>query len=276
MLSYQHGYHAGNFADVHKHLIFSRVLDYLIQKAAPITCMDVYAGRGAYELNSTEALKTGEAAKGIQALWPATNWPELAQPYGRAISDFNADSLLKRYPGSPVLARHWLRPDDRHVLCELHPQELTALKSAMKGAKHCAIHQRDALEAIRALTPPAIRRGCVLIDPSYEQKDEFQAVAESVTEGLGRWPEASWLIWYPLLPQARHKQLLSALRGQGKRGQLISELQVRPLGAGMHGSGMLVINPPWSLVSELQSLQEWLGGLGQEGRAAHTLISEKT
>ena len=275
MLSYQHGYHAGNFADVHKHLVFSLALDYLVRKPAAITVLDVYAGAGIYRLDSAQARKTGEAAGGIQRLWGA-QWPDQAQPYRQAIEAANQPGQgLRWYPGSPVLATHWLRPGDAQLLCELHPQELASLKAAMRVAPDTVaqVHERDALEAMSGLTPPTIRRGCVLVDPSYEQADEYGQVARAVGRGIDRWPEASWLVWYPLLPGAPHRTLLRMLAGAGKRGELRSELTVRQPGAGMHGSGMLVVNPPWQLAEQLRATASWLEELGQNGPARLTIFS---
>ena len=235
MLSYQHGFHAGNFADVHKHLVFSLVLDYLVKKPSPITVLDVFAGSGLYRLDSAQARKTGEAEQGIQPLWLSRPWPACAEPYQQAVAEANAGGGLRCYPGSPVLARHWLREGDRHVLCELHPQEIVALRAHLKDGPLAEIHQRDALEALTALTPPPVRRGCALVDPSYEKCDEYRQVAASVRAARLRWPEATWLVWYPLLPGSPHAPLLKMLASAGKRGRLRSEVLVREPGAGMHG-----------------------------------------
>lgn len=265
MLSYQHGFHAGNFADVHKHLILGLVLEYLVRKPGAMTVFDVYAGRGDYRLHSTEARKTGEAEQGILKLWGQRPWPAVAEGYQAALESNDSSARLQHYPGSPRLARHWLRPGDRHILCELHPAEFSALKAGFQREPGCEIHQRDALEALIALTPPTIRRGCVLIDPAYEVKDEYQRLGRVVKQALARWPEATWLVWYPLLNGSPHRQLLRALGGLGKRGQLRSEIQVRPAGAGMHGSGVLVMNPPWELKAQLEAARPWLALLGEGG-----------
>ena len=278
MLSYQHGYHAGNFADVHKHLVFSLVLDYLRQKPAAMTVMDVYAGAGEYLLDSARARKTGEAELGIKPLWQSRPWPQEARAYEQALAAMNLEDTLRHYPGSPLLARHWLRPGDDHILCELHPQELEQLKTALSrhatGEPTPHVHRRDALEAMTGLTPPLVRRGCILVDPSYENRDEYHQVARTVRQALTRWPEATWLVWYPLLAGRPHAAPFRPLAGLGKRGTLTSEISVREPGAGMHGSGMLVINPPWTLPDGLRACHDWLGALGQNGPAKARLDLE--
>lgn len=264
MLSYQHGFHAGNLADLHKHLVLTLVLDYLVQKPTPMTVLDVYAGRGRYNLQSGEARKTGEAEAGICRVWPDA-WPEVCRPYRDAVAAVNHNNTLTTYPGSPVLAAHFLRPDDAHVLCELHPQEYDRL-NADPALRHAQCHRRDALEALVALTPPLHRRGLCLVDPSYEVKTEYAQVASAVSKGLKRWPEAAFLVWYPILASQAHQGLIDRLGGLSPRkGSLRSEVRRAEQGERMLGSGMLVLNPPWQLARQLEQAEGWLATLDEDG-----------
>lgn len=264
MLSYQHGFHAGNLADLHKHLLFTLVLDYLVQKPAAMTVLDVYAGRGRYDLGSRQASKTGEAEAGIRRLW-TQHWPEVCQPYRAALAAFNGTEALTTYPGSPLLAAHFLRDDDVQILCELHPQEFDALKRD-PAVRTAQCHRRDAREALLALTPPPLRRGVCLVDPSYEVKSEYRDVASAVSKAIKRWPEATFLIWYPILASQGQRTLVDALSSlTPKKGWLRSEVRRTEEGERMLGSGMLVLNPPWHLAEQLEQAEVWLTTLDANG-----------
>ena len=237
MLSYQHAYHAGNPADLHKHIVFAELLTLLMKKERGITVMETHSGRALYDLNSTEAKKTGEAAEGIEqiAISPAT-------PYGRALHTIRAIHGENAYPGSPLIAAPLLRAQDRHILMELHPAEAPALKRAMKGTD-AEIHQRDGYEGVLAIAPPTPRKGLVLIDPSYEVKSEYDQVANFVSKLIKKWPEASVLIWYPILPAARHEAMIEKLAPLAPLREDVSFTLKE--GKGMTGSGLLLINPPY-------------------------------
>jgi 23S rRNA (adenine2030-N6)-methyltransferase len=266
MLSYQHVYHAGNFADVHKHVALILLLRALSRKPAPFMMLDTHAGRGDYDLDSAEALGTGEFRDGIARLWDRPPAYDAVADYLTQVRNCNPDGRLRRYPGSPRLARMLLRKRDRLLLCELHPAEHAALRAALGGDNRVAIHRRDGFEALGALLPPAERRGLVLIDPSYELKTEYRQVAATVATTHKRWPTGAYLIWYPLLAAGRYRQLLNALADSGIRGILRSELQVRrPAGGGrrggLYGSGLLLINPPWRIDTALGETASWLAGI---------------
>lgn len=269
MLSYQHSYHAGNFADVHKHLILSRVLEALHRKAKPFCYYETHAGRGRYDLSQTEAQKTAEYQQGIGRLWEQAQVPELARPYQTVIQQLNPQPRLRYYPGSPALAHHWLRAQDRLQLMELHPQEAQALKELFRGDRQVGVHQRDGFEGVLALTPPPEKRGLVLIDPSYELKEDYRQLPQWVDKLFQRWSSAICAIWYPLLPAGRHQLLLKGLEQTGLRKILVAELEVAAAGeTGMYGSGMAVINAPWQLDQELEQLMPWLVSLlGQDSAA---------
>ena len=265
MLSYQHGYHAGNFADVHKHSILTLVLNYLRRKPKPFTVFDVYAGRGLYGLDTTQAQKTGEAEQGILKL-ADTPWPALLGDYRQALRAVNAQDSLRYYPGSPMISHSLTREATDLVLCELHPQEFLALQQTFAGKGRMHLHRRDALEAMRALLPPSSRRGLVLIDPSYERAEDYTAVGDAVAGAMHKWPTGVYMLWYPLMADGRHQGLLRRLE-QSERPWLRSELQVRRPGVGMHGSGLLLFNPPYVLPEQLARLADWYAPLGQDGVA---------
>ncbi len=234
MLSYQHAYHAGNRADLTKHDALARLLAALTRKPRPITYMETHAGRGLYDLASPEARKTGEAAEGIgkAELGPG--------PFAEALARVRARHGADAYPGSPLIARELLREDDRLVLMELHPAEHAALRRALKGPG-VAIHRRDGYEGALALSPPVPRKGVVLVDPSYELKAEYEAVPVFARKLLARWPEATVLIWYPVLAEARHERLVAGLAPLPFQRREVSF----GAAAGMTGAGLVGINLPF-------------------------------
>jgi 23S rRNA (adenine2030-N6)-methyltransferase len=258
MLSYQHEYHAGNFADVHKHLCLRVLFEALLRKEKPFCYIDCHAGAALYDLAGEQARRTSEFASGIGKLWPAPALRKLPamDRYLAAVASVNTDRRLCYYPGSPELARQWLRPDDRALFLELHPQAQQALTRHFSTDSRLAVHARDCYEGLPALVPPAIRRGLVLLDPSYEVKEEYRDIAALARTAHQRWATACYAIWYPLLPAARHLELLAALADSGMRNILLTELVVADEGKarGMHGSGMAIINAPWQSDSPLALL----------------------
>ncbi|MBN2751302.1 MAG: 23S rRNA (adenine(2030)-N(6))-methyltransferase RlmJ [Rhodospirillaceae bacterium] len=261
MLSYLHRYHAGNFADVHKHLLLSRVLVSLGRKTAPFCVIDTHAGEGLYDLSSAEAVAGGEATEGVKRFLDLDNPPEITQAYRACLPSSTA------YPGSPALAQYLMRETDRLLAVELHPQAHLALRRAMRGDDRVHVHRRDALEALVALVPPVEKRGVAVIDPAYEVKDEYRTVPAAVAKAFARWRGGVYFIWYPLLPEARHQQLVTALCGAGYPEILISEWHRRAPedGRGLYGSGVVVVNPPWGLESEAVMLGAWLEAAGFGG-----------
>ena len=235
MLSYQHAYHAGGPADLHKHIVLAELLTRLTAKPRGIAYVETHAGRGLYDLAAPEALKTGEAAQGIARLDP-----DPATPFGRALAAVRAQAGPSAYPGSPLLARTLLRPQDRLTLMELHPAEHAALARSVSGA---AIHRRDGFEGALALAPFRPRRGLVLVDPSYEVKADYAAAGAFARRLLAKWPEATVLLWYPLLPEARHRELLAALAPVPHLRDEVA-FSARPA-RGMAGSGLALLNAPW-------------------------------
>lgn len=273
MLSYQHEYHAGNFADVHKHLCLRVLFESLLRKDKPFCYIDCHAGAGIYDLESARARMTSEFSNGIGSLWGQrqdTDGPPTLAAYLQAVAAVNQGNKLRHYPGSPALARQWLRPQDRMLLLELHPQAQLALKKNFQGDSRVGVHSRDCYEGLPALVPPPIRRGLVLLDPSYEVKDEYRQLVKLTTTAFRRWSTATYAIWYPLLEAARHLELLAALQRSGMPGILVTEMTVADpsQSAGMYGSGMAIVNAPWLTDKALGELLPAVAGLLAPGSGA--------
>jgi 23S rRNA (adenine2030-N6)-methyltransferase len=251
MLSYQHHYHAGNLADVHKHAALAWVLDYLTRKEKPLTYIETHAGRGVYDLASEAALKTGEAAAGIAL---AENWFPKDHPYRQRLEETRAAYGPRAYPGSPLIAALGLRETDTIHLAELHPQEHAHLKAA---AKHWGahVHQQDGFELALALTPPTPRRGLMLIDPSYEVKADYDVVPRHMVAIHRKWNVGLLILWYPILNGATHGPMLHALAEVFPEG-LCHEVRFPPIRDGhrMQGSGLFIVNAPYGLADELAAI----------------------
>ncbi len=259
MLSYQHGFHAGNVADVLKHAVLCYVLDYMTQKDKPLYFHDTHAGRGLYDLTHPIAQKTNEYREGIARLWQAADVPQGLQTYLSVLRSFNVDKRLRYYAGSSLLAQRMLREDDRLFAAELHPQEYAALQENAKDLLNLRAQKTDGFAALKAALPPKERRGVVLIDPSYETQSDDMAVVDALNEALKRFATGVYLLWYPIVDAPRAKKLVNKVAALPLQKLLQLELLVRePNGEGMAGSGMLVINPPWSLVAAMQETLPWL------------------
>lgn len=260
MLSYRHGFHAGNFADVHKHALLTLLLQALRAKDKPFCCLDTHAGAGMYALKAAYAQKTGEYADGIGRLWEAKKIPAALKPYLSAVRAANAGDELRHYPGSPWLMRHLMRPDDRLVLCELHPSDHPLLKELFDGVPHTAVHHQDGYQGLKAFLPPKERRGMVLIDPAYEQRDEFQRAAMALEQAWLRWDTGIFALWYPMVSHKPLKPFFDQIRDSGMRKVLVSELRVKESSddRSMYGSGMIIVNPPWKLEEQLREIMPWL------------------
>ncbi len=263
MLSYQHAYHAGGPADLHKHAALAGLLTLLKRKKdRPITYVETHAGRGLYDLAADAALKTGEALRGVAALEPTEH------AFWRAVGAAREAAGPAAYPGSPAVAQALLGPGDRMILMELHPAEHAALKAAL-GGEGDSIHRRDGHEGLRALTPPTPRRGLALIDPSYEVKSEYLATAMLALETSVRWPEGVIVVWYPLLPQGRHEQLLGPIEAVGPEGKIRDEAVFAEAPArGMYGSGLMNLNPPNGGAAALAEARAAVAGVFAAGGGA--------
>lgn len=273
MLSYLHGFHAGNFADVHKHVTLTLLLRLLTRKETPLAYLDTHAGRGLYDLDAPAARKTAEFANGISRLWSRTPVSPLLADYLDTVKRFNPDGGLHAYPGSPAIARELLRAQDRALLCELHPAEVPALKALFSGDTRIAVHRRDAFEGLRALTPPKENRGLVLIDPSYEVKSDYSDIAGALLQARRHWRTGVYMLWYPILAEARHETLLAAVLRSDQRKVLRSELRLPndPQRRGMSGSGLLIANPPWQLEAMLGATGELLANALSQPAGIHEL-----
>ena len=247
MLSYQHIYHAGNLADVQKHALLCAMLDYMGQKAKPMTYAETHAGRGLYRLDAAEAVKTGEAAAGIGI---AEDWFAADHPFRRALSAVRDTYGAEAYGGSPLLAAQLLRPGDRMHLAELHPREHAELEIVL--GRRAKVHKRDGFEMAQAVCPPEPRRGLLLIDPSYEVKAEYGAIPGQIAKLHRKWNVGVIALWYPILTDGSHKPLLAALEAQELPKALRHEVRFPPAREGhrMVGSGMFVVNAPYGLDEE--------------------------
>jgi 23S rRNA (adenine2030-N6)-methyltransferase len=255
-MNYRHAYHAGNFADVVKHAALTLVLDHLRKKDAPFCVVDTHAGIGCYDLKSVEAGKTGESVDGIVRLLGGTPLPSSFDSYLSALRAVNPDwPQLRFYPGSPRIARALLRPDDRLVLVELHPDDARALKREFARDPQVGVHADDAYAALKALLPPKERRGLVLIDPPFEVTDEFQRIVKGLAQALRRWPTGIYGIWYPIKDPDPIERFLGEIINLG-RPCLTAELFRYPTDdpLRLNGSGLLLINPPWQLDDTLAEM----------------------
>lgn len=272
MLSYRHSFHAGNFADVLKHLVVAEILSHLVKKDKPIVYIDTHAGAGLFNLQSDDAEKLGEYRDGIAKVINK-GYPEMAS-YLDLVKGMNKPGLLTRYPGSPLVAGHFLRRQDRGWLYELHPQDSVTLSKNIAGSnlaarKNIVVQREDGLKGFLSLLPPVSRRGLVLIDPSYEVKTEYDQVVVALEKAHKKFSTGVYALWYPVVERERIERLERRLLATGIKNIQQFELGVRPDadGQGMTSSGMIVINPPWGLLDAMKSVLPKLAkALAQEGQ----------
>jgi len=245
-MNYRHAYHAGNHGDVLKHATLTAAIGLLHDKPAPLFLLDTHAGIGAYDLAGVEAGKTREWQAGIEAALASDI--QGIQPYLDIVRGLNPDGELRHYPGSPAIMAAMLRPGDRLVLSELHPEDAETLQGWAHRKPGVAVHMRDAYEALKAFLPPKENRGLIVVDPPYEAADEFERLAEAVVAGHRRWPGGRWLIWHPVKERAPIWRLEEALIAGGVGKMLSAELLIRPVdGVSLAGSGLILVNPPYGL-----------------------------
>ena len=258
MFGYRHAFHAGNFADVFKHALLVQLLLALRRKDKPFCVIDTHAGAGRYDLGSESALKNREFDGGIGRLWEADGRPlgGALNAYLDLIRTLNPDGTLRWYPGSPHIARRLMRPGDGLVLCERHPTDHLTLRAEFAGDRQVAVHFRDGYEAPQALMPPPQRRGLVLMDPSFEMPGEFARLTTALQAIHRRWSGAMVAIWYPIIEREPSLGFLDHLRGLGIPAILSAELGISPYRGttGLHGSGMVIVNPPWGFHGVLEGL----------------------
>jgi 23S rRNA (adenine2030-N6)-methyltransferase len=249
-VNYRHHFHAGNVADVFKHLVLTQVLEALRLKETPFCVIDTHAGSGLYRLKAP-----GEFEQGIGRLWPArTEWPQLTV-YFDLLAVLNNRNGLHAYPGSPWIIRALLRPQDRAVFLERHPEEAAALRDNLRGSRGITINEADAWTALKGLVPPKENRGLVFIDPPYEQPDEFEQVVRTLRAVHSRWRNGLYLVWYPIKARRPVEKLHETVRALGAEA-LAVELLTLPedVPQRLNGSGVVLINPPWKLEASLRAL----------------------
>lgn len=276
MFSYRHGFHAGNHADVLKHFVLTQLLGYLNQKPAPYMVIDTHAGAGVYQLDSDYATKSGESEEGVALLWGRDDAPAAVKEYLQVISDMNPAGRLRHYPGSPFLAERLMREQDRLRVFEMHPTDSKLLAenfrkleahAAANGQKSSArgtrvqLQRADGFAGLKALLPPPSRRGLILIDPSYEDKDDYRKVKVAIEDAQKRFATGTYAIWYPVLGRLESQQLPERLKRVAGSEWLNVTLTVAGQTAqaqGLRSSGMFVINPPWTLEATLKNIMPWL------------------
>ena len=268
MLAYRHGFHAGNHADVLKHLVLTRVLRYLGEKDKPFRYIDTHAGAGGYLLKGAQAQKTTEYREGIGRLWSRADLPPLTADYVRLVQEFNLQPdehgqapvlekgmtpPLALYPGSPSIARQLMRPGDSMRLFELHPADARTLATHF-GGKNVHVINEDGFAGLKGQVPPTPRRALVLIDPSYELVQDYGKVVASLRDAVQRFAEGVYMVWYPQVSRVEAVQLPKRLTALAPKGWLHVRLTVAqpdPQGFGLVGSGVFILNPPWTLHQEL-------------------------
>ncbi|WP_428035062.1 23S rRNA (adenine(2030)-N(6))-methyltransferase RlmJ [Amphritea sp.] len=268
MLSYRHSFHAGNFADLLKHVVLTDILEHLIKKDKPFDYIDTHAGAGLYDLQSDEAEKLGEYSNGIGKL-QADKWPALAS-YFAAIRSCNPKGGLRFYPGSPMIASHFMRPQDRATLYELHPTDFKLLSKNTRANRRIRVLNQDSLEGLLSLLPPTSRRALVLMDPSYEIKSDYDQVFKVLKNAHKKFATGTYALWYPVVERHRIRKLEKLFISSGIANIQRFELGLEPDSQerGMTASGMIVINPPWTLFEHMQTLLPQLVKALDEGKGA--------
>jgi 23S rRNA (adenine2030-N6)-methyltransferase len=256
-VNYRHAYHAGNVCDVVKHATLALILLHLQKKDKGFTVLDTHAGCGQYDLTDPCALKTGEAESGVQKIWAgsAAATPELA-PYLQVLRGLNPDGALRHYPGSPALARHMMRPQDTLIACELHPDDASLLRRHFHGDKQTQVHHRDGYGAPKAFLPALKERSLILIDPPFEQPDEFNALAQAAAAIHATLPQAIVALWYPIKERPTIWRFHEALIAAGLPKLLAAEFIFHPETRHdrLNGSGFVIVNPPWMIEAQLAAL----------------------
>ena len=281
MLSYRHGFHAGNHADVLKHVALVALLRILTRKDKPLVVLDTHAGAGMYSLEEGFAVRNAEFRSGIALLWERTDLPAPVADYVDQVRAMNADGVLRQYPGSPRIALGLLRPQDRLRLFELHSTEGPILaQQFVQEGRRVTVTAGDGFAGLKAVLPPPSRRGLVLIDPSYELASDYRAVVAALHDGMQRFATGTYAVWYPLLQRRESIQLPDKLRQAASGDWLDVALQVKapsPEGRGLHGSGLFIANPPWTFSGQMRDTMPWLTrALAQDATASFRLDARET
>jgi 23S rRNA (adenine2030-N6)-methyltransferase len=276
MFAYRHAFHAGNHADVMKHVAAIATLDLLQKKEAPVWVIDTHAGAGLYALNSPLVRDKAEWPSGIGKLWGLDEMPASVKSYVEKVKTFNKSGRLTHYPGSPLILQMGLRAEDRLRAFEMHPSDIGPLQQSLKGSpRQIKAERKDGFQQLRALLPPTSRRGFILMDPPYEMRDDYRHVITALREGLSRFSTGVYMLWYPKIGRFQVDRLLRQVAGLPIKDVLHATLTVRaPLrdGLGLQGSGIVVINPPYGLKEVLDDAFPFLAKtLGQDRRAGFTV-----
>ena len=273
-MNYRHAYHAGNHADVLKHAVLARLMEHMKKKDKPFRVIDAHAGIGLYDLAGLEAGKTGEWEGGIGKLAEPFNAEieALLAPYRDVIAALNPDGGLRYYPGSPELSLRLMRPNDRLIANELHPQDAIALEQQYLHDPRCDVTAMDAETCLKAKLPPPERRGVILVDPPYELKTEAEKTVRMLEQGVRRFAQGVFVVWYPMKADQTAETVLTGAREIGLPGTLKVQMRVREAfkGGGLAGSGLVILNAPWKLDAELRQLVPALAqrlGIGSWGQA---------
>jgi len=266
MLSYQHIYHAGCLADVHKHAALCLLLNQMVQKDKAITYVETHAGRGLYDLSSLESQKTGEAKRGIERLLKENIFDD-THIFKKTLNDIQIRHGSNIYAGSPALAQHILRPNDQITLMELHPQEYAHLSENVKNDRRVQVRKTDGYQGLMQLDRENLKRGFVFIDPSYEIKSEYEKIPKIIEQLKHKWPVAVLCIWYPLLPASQHISMIESLNSLNMPKTYINETEFNQNkndninnNRGMFGSGLYITNLPYGVEEDLNSLARLLSG----------------
>jgi 23S rRNA (adenine2030-N6)-methyltransferase len=276
-VNYRHVFHAGSFADVFKHAVLCRILHYLREKPAAFRVIDTHAGAGLYDLTGSEAKRGGEWLDGIERLLAAklpAQATVLLSPYLEVIGALNEPGRLYLYPGSPAIARAWLRPQDRLTACELEPKAATVLAGHMRGDTRIKTLEIDGWTALSAYVPPTERRGLVLVDPPFEEDGDFHCLSHALAGAHRKWATGIYALWYPIKGRGEADDLAKRLRRLGIAKILRAELTVSAVSdpIRLNGCGLILVNPPWTLESELSTLLPMLAGLlGRDGKGGFSL-----
>lgn len=274
MLSYRHSFHAGNHADVLKHIVQSLIIESLKEKETPFLYLDTHAGAGRYQLSGKHVDKTEEYFAGIARLWKRDDLPAELAAYLAVLTKLNAKGDLHYYPGSPLLAKFLLREQDKLILSELHPSDYPILRAEFVKDRRAQVLRQDGFQQLKSKLPPLSRRGIILIDPSYELKSDYQSVVKGILAGYKRFANGIYAIWYPVVLRQQVKRMIHGLQNSGIRKILKIELAVCPDSdqRGITASGIIVINPPWKLEQQMRVILPWLHKVLVPEGIGHTCV----
>jgi 23S rRNA (adenine2030-N6)-methyltransferase len=278
MLAYRHAFHAGNHADVLKHVVLTALLRYMNGKPKPYRLIDTHAGAGGYSLEGRFAQKKGEYEHGIARLWSRADLPAPVADYVALVRQFNPEGRLEQYPGSPAFAQMLLRTQDQLRLFELHPTDHRILASYLGAVKGAEVFDTDGFDGLKGQVPPSSRRGVVLMDPSYEGHGDYARVVAALREAIGRFAEGVYMVWYPQVTKLEAAQLPKRLENLAPKAWLHARLTVQQpdsQGFGLAGSGVFVINPPYTLRDQLLTVLPYLTEVLGQYDGANYLLEQR-